>query len=190
MRAPNANRPQAHSTGSAAGGWNSRRVAVSALFCALAIVASFIEIPIFPAAPYLKYDPSGVVGLVAGLAFGPAVGCCVAVLPWVIHLFIEPFGAIMAMGCSVAAVVPAALVYGRWHDRRGAVAGLLLGSAVSLVVAILGNIVITPLYSGVSAADVVALIVPVLLPFNALKLAINAVATFVVYKPVSTLVGE
>ena len=71
------NRPSSHATSSSSGGWNSRRVAVSALFCALAIVASFIEIPLFPPAPYLKYDPSGIVGLVAGLAFGPAVGSAV-----------------------------------------------------------------------------------------------------------------
>ena len=41
------NRPSSHTTSSSSGGWNSRRVAVSALFCALAIVASFIEIPLF-----------------------------------------------------------------------------------------------------------------------------------------------
>ncbi len=41
--------------------------------------------------------------------------------------------------------------------------------------AILGNLVVTPLYSGMSVDDVAALIVPVLLPFNGLKVLINAI---------------
>ena len=184
------NRPSSHTTSSSSGGWNSRRVAVSALFCALAIVASFIEIPLFPPAPYLKYDPSGIVGLVAGLAFGPAVGSCVAALPWVIHLFVEQFGAVMGMACSLAAVLPASLVYRRRHTRAGAAAGLALGSVVAIVVAVAGNIVITPLYSGVPVDAVVALIVPVLLPFNLIKVVLNDVVCWLAYKPVSDMVGR
>lgn len=189
-RPANGQRPSAHATSTGAGAWNSRRVAVSALFCAAALVASFIEIPIFPLAPYLKYDPSGVVCLVAGLLFGPAIGACTAVLPWVIRLFTDPFGAIMAMACSLAATLPAAFVYGRHHSFKGALAGLLISAVVTLGVAILGNLVVTPLYSGMPTEAVAALIVPVLLPFNLLKIALNTALTLAVYKPVSSMVGQ
>lgn len=184
-------RPQAHSTGATfKGGWSTQRIALCALFVAATLVTSFIEFPIFPLAPYLKYDPSGIVCLVAGLAFGPQVGCVVAVLPWLVHLFVEPFGAIMGLGCALAMTLPAAFIYQRFHSFKGALLGLVVSAVVTLVVAILGNIVITPLYSGVSTADVIALIVPVLLPFNLLKIALNSVATLLIYKPVSRLVGE
>ncbi len=56
--------------------------------------------------------------------------------------------------------------------------------------ALLGNLVITPLYSGMPPEAVAALIVPVLLPFNLLKIAINTALTLAVYKPVSTMVGQ
>lgn len=172
-----------HST-TAAAGWDTRRVAVCALFTAAALVLSFVELPIFPAAPYLKYDPSGIVCLVAGLAFGPGVGAVVATLPWVVHLFVEPFGAIMALACALVTTLVAAAVYRRWHSSGGLIGALAVSGVACLVVAILGNLVITPLYSGVPVEGVVALIVPVLVPFNLLKIAINAVVAALVLGPV------
>ncbi len=181
---------RSHSTGAAGGPWTPRRVAVCALFTALALVLSFVELPIFPAAPYLKYDPSGIVGLVAGLAFGPGVGVVVAVLPWLVHLFVEPFGAIMALFCSVATVLPAALVYRARPTRTGLVLALVISGVIALVAAIIGNIVITPLYSGMDVGAVVALIVPVLIPFNVLKICINAVVAAIALLPVQMISGR
>ena len=180
-------RPASHSTtGTTSGGWSTQRLAVTALFVALAMVASYVEIGIFPPAPYLKYDPSGVVQLVAGLAFGPATGALVAVLSWLPHLFMDPFGGLMGILCALALTVPTALVY----EKIRSLLGMVLGAVVTLVVAIVGNIIVTPLYASVTTADVIAMIVPILLPFNLLKVALNCVVTQLVYKPVSTLVGE
>ena len=179
-----------HATGAATGSWTPRNVAVCALFTALALVLSFVELPIFPAAPYLKYDPSGVIGLVAGLAFGPGIGAVVAVLPWVVHLFVEPFGAIMALFCSVATVVPAALIYRATPFKGGLVLALVVSGALALVAAIIGNLVITPLYSGMPVEGVVAIIVPILIPFNLLKICINAVLAALALLPVSAIVGR
>lgn len=184
-------RPASHSTtGTTSGGWSTQRLAVTALFVALAMVASYVEIGIFPPAPYLKYDPSGVVQLVAGLAFGPATGALVAVLSWLPHLFMDPFGGLMGILCALALTVPTALVYEKTRSRKGSLLGMVLGAVVTLVVAIVGNIIVTPLYASVTTADVIAMIVPILLPFNLLKVALNCVVTQLVYKPVSTLVGE
>ena len=62
-----------HST-TASGSWSTRRIATTALLCALAFVLTFVEVPIFPPAPWLMYDPSGIVAFVAALVFGPATG--------------------------------------------------------------------------------------------------------------------
>lgn len=178
-------------TTTAQGTWSTKRIAVYALFVALAIALTFVEFPIFPAAPYLKYDPSGIVCLVAGFAFGPVAAAVVSVLSFVPHLVTNPFGAIMAMLVSLGMSLPAALIYKRKRTFSNAVIGLVVSFVVAVAVAILGNIVITPLYSpGVTAADVVGLIVPVLLPFNALKALINALVTLAIYKPVSQLVKK
>ncbi|MBW3087167.1 ECF transporter S component [Bifidobacterium sp. 82T24] len=177
-----------HATGVAdSGRWSTRRIAVYALFVALTMVTSFIELPIFPAAPWLKYDPSGIVCLIAGFAFGPSAAAIVSVLGFAPHLFGDPWGTLMAIGVALALSVPASLVYKRWRSRTGAVAGILLGAVIALAVAIGGNLVITPIYAHMTVAQVAAMIVPILLPFNLLKFAIHGVVTFAVYKPITNL---
>lgn len=184
-------RPISHSTtGTTQGGWSTKRIALCALFVAVAMVASFIELPIFPPAPWLKYDPSGVVCLVAGLAFGPSTGALVAVLSWLPHLIMNPWGGLMGILCAVALTLPAALIYQHNQTRKDAIIGMVVGAVVTLIVAIVANIIVTPLYAGVTTADVVAMVVPILLPFNVIKVILNCAITLVAYKSISKLVGE
>ena len=63
-----------------------------------------------------------------------------------------------------------------------------MGSVCALAVALLGNLIITPLYANMSVAQVATMILPILLPFNLLKLAIHGIVTFLIYKPISMLV--
>jgi riboflavin transporter FmnP len=102
----------------------------------------------------------------------------------------DPWGALMAILVAVMLSVPAALVYRRWHTRTGALAALIAGSACALAAAILGNLAITPLYAHITLAQVAAMIVPFLLPFNLIKFAIHAVVTFIIYKPISNLLDR
>ncbi|TPF97124.1 membrane protein [Bifidobacterium sp. UTCIF-39] len=180
-----------HSTGVAdSGRWSTKRIAVYALFVALAMVTSFIELPIFPAAPYLKYDPSGIVCLIAGFAFGPSAAVVVSVLGFVPHMFGDPWGSIMAIAVALALSVPASVIYKRWRTRKGATVGILAGAVVALAIAIVGNLLITPIYAHMTVAQVAAMIVPILLPFNLLKFAIHGVVTFLIYKPISDLLNR
>lgn len=50
--------------------------------------------------------------------------------------------------------------------------------------------IVTPFYAHMTTAQVVALIVPALLPFNALKFTIHGVVTFLIYKPISNLLNR
>ena len=82
-------------------------------------------------------------------------------------------------------------MYERKQTVAGAAAGMALGAVATLVVACGANIVITPIYTPtMTSADVMAMIVPVLLPFNIIKVALNCAVTAVVYKPVSKLVSR
>lgn len=162
---------------------DTRRIALTALFAAASLILSFIQIPIFPAAPWLMYDPSGIACLIAALAFGPKLGAAVAVISWLPRVFLDPFGAPMGMLSTCALVVPAALVYARGRSRAASVAGMVAGAVLSIVLACAMNLVVTPLYTAVSVADVAAMIIPILLPFNALKMAINVVAGQVLLAP-------
>jgi riboflavin transporter FmnP len=52
------------------------------------------------------------------------------------------------------------------------------------------NILITPLFLGIPRADVFPMLLPVILPFNLIKCAINCPIAFFIYKPVSRLVNR
>lgn len=168
----------------------TQRIAMYALFVALAMAVSFIEIPLMPAAPWLKYDPSGIVCILAGFAFGPSGAVIVSVLGFVPHLFVNPLGAVMAILVALGYSLPVAFIYRRRSTRTGALTGILLGAAVALAAAIVGNLFITPLYAHMSMQQVASMIVPILLPFNLLKFAINGVVSFLCYRPVCKLIAR
>ena len=181
----------AHSTGVAdSGRWSTKRIAMYALFVALSMAVSFVEFPIVPGIEWLKYDPSGIVSLVAGFAYGPAAAVIVSVLGFLPHLFTNPWGTLMAVLVALALSVPAALIYRRNKTRKGAVIGIIVGAIAALAVAIVGNMIVTPFYAHMTTAQVVALIVPALLPFNALKFTVHGVVTFLIYKPISNLLNR
>lgn len=170
-------------------GWSTRKLVTLALFTALALILSFIEAPIFPAATFLKYDASNVVLLLAAFAYGPAAGCIVAIVSAAIHGLImgDPWGSLMMMIVAVCWVVPAALIYRAKPTRAVALVGLVVAAIISIAGAIVGNLLITPIYTGTDVPAVIAMIVPILLPFNALKAVINVVLSFVLYAPVQQI---
>lgn len=187
------NRHDSHSTTAQGNGWSTKRIAVTALFCAVAAICTlFIQFPIFPAAPWLMYDPSGIVALVAGFAFGPAVAAVVSILPYLVHLGTSGgfYGMIMAMLATLALALPAALVYRKNTTRKGAIVGMVVGGIICLVATILANLVITPLYAGMPVDAVVALIVPALLPFNLIKIVVNCIVTALIYKPITKALAD
>ena len=122
-------RHDTHST-TAAGGWSTKRIAVTALFCAVAVICTlFIEFPILPGVTFLKYDPSAIPALIAGFAFGPATGAVVSILPNLVHLATQSgvYGTIMSIIATISLVLPAAIVYRRNTTVGGAIAGLVAG---------------------------------------------------------------
>ena len=170
--------------------WDTRQLVIMALMAASATLLSFVEIPILPAAPWLKYDPSFVPSMVTGFAYGAGPGVAVGLVTAILHIFMTGnfWGGIMNILVVCAYVIPAALIYVRNHTWRGAAIGLIVGSVCQIVVAILANIVITPIYAGMPVEAVIALIIPVLIPFNVLKVVLNSVITIAVYKAISNLI--
>lgn len=163
-----------------------------ALLCAVGVLLSFVEFPLLPGVTWLKYDASAVPALVSGFAFGPAGGVAVGLVGAAIHgiLFADFSGAVMNMLVVTAFVAPSALLWRRSKTLAGRVAALAAGCASMVAFAILGNLVITPAWLGVPLEAVVAMIVPVLLPFNLLKAAINAVLGAAVLRAIQPLLGR
>ena len=160
--------------------WSTRKLVLLALFTALSLILSFIEAPIFPAAPFLKYDPSAVIAGFAACGLGVGAGLLVGIASAAIHGLImgDPWGSLMTIIAVACWIVPMALIYRTKRTRT------------TLLIGIVGNLLITPIYTGTDVATVAAMIIPILLPFNALKILINDVLAFVLYKPVENLMSK
>ena len=72
---------------------------------------------------------------------------------------------------------------------RGAVLGLVVGGVVCLAACIVGNLIVTPFYTGMPLDAVVALIVPALLPFNLIKIIVNCAVFALIMRPAFKAMG-
>ena len=161
-----------------------------ALMCAIAILLSFIEFPIFPAASFLKLDISFVPSAVMGFAFGAGPGMLVGIACAVAHGIITAnwVGCLMNIIACCAFVVPASIIYKRNRTFKGAMIGLVVSIACLVVAACIANLVIDPIFYGMPFEVVANLIVPAILPFNIIKGVVIAVLTGIVYKSISNLI--
>ena len=158
------------------------------MLCAITyIVMAVGRIPIVL---FLKYDPSDVIVTLGGLIWGPMTSCIVSVVVATIEMVTVSdtgiLGCIMNIVQTLSFACTAAVIYKRKHTLPGAITGLAVGCITSIIVMLLWNYLVTPLYMGYSREAVAELLLPVFLPFNILKGGLNASITFLLYKPVIT----
>ncbi len=153
---------------------------------ALAVVIAF-RIPIVL---FLKYEPKGVIIAIGGFLYGPLAAFIITTIVSIIEMFTISsdgiIGLIMNIFATGAFACTAAFVYKRKHTLTGAFFGLVLGSIAMTIIMLIWNYVITPYYMGIPREEVVALLVPAILPFNLLKGGLNTGLTMLLYKPIST----
>lgn len=170
--------------------WSTKQLVVMALMCAIALLLSFIEFPLFPAASFLKLDFSLVPTTVVAFAYGAGPGLVVGLACAVAHAAITGNWVGCLMSCIVAIVyiVPAAIIYRRMHTMKGGIVGLVVSTVCLIVGIIVANLIIDPLFYGMPFEVVAALVVPAILPFNAIKGVLVSALTLLVYKSISNLI--
>lgn len=168
-----------------------RRLTQVAILGALAFLFfQFLEVPRGLFAPFLKYDPGDIPALIATFALGPAAGITVEIIKGMLTTLFAfkehgPFGVLMNTLSGVALVGTAGAYYVVEHTKAGAIKSLLLGVVSMTATMIVANVILTPVFfTGFSRTQVVALILPALLPFNLLKGAVTSLITYLVYKRV------
>ena len=167
-----------------------KKLCVLAMLAAVSfIVANTLYISIFPAAPFLKYEPKDVIITIGGFLYGPLASLLISVVVSLPEMLISgsgPIGGVMDIlsTCSFACV--AALLYKRRHTLAGAVSGLALGSVLMVIAMLLWNWLVSPLYMGVERAVIESMLLPIFLPFNLLKTGLNSALVLFLYKPVVT----
>lgn len=168
-----------------------RRMVLLAMLCALAYVSVFfIRISIVPGAPYLEYEPKGIIITIGGLLFGPIsallVSAVVCLLEMITFSTTGWIGMVMNLISTVAFVLPATAIYRKKRTPMGAAVGLALGVVLMTLSMVLWNYLITPLYTTMPREAIAGMLIPIFLPFNLLKAVINAAAVLLVYKPIVT----
>jgi riboflavin transporter FmnP len=170
---------------------NTRRLTTLAMLAAIACLVMFVNVPVIPAAPFLRYDPKDVIVVIGGFMFGPLAALTIAAVSALVEMVTVsesgPWGFLMNFISSSAFAVPAAVVYKYRRSLPGAVIGLAAGIAVVVPTMLLWNYIIVPIYMPFMARSAVAgMLVPIFLPFNAIKYSLNAAIALIIYKPIVT----
>ncbi len=166
----------------------TKKISTIGVLSAMAlVVATFIRFPIVPAVSFMFYEPKDVILVIGGFIYGPATVVLMSVITSILEVMFKGGNVIdivMNVISTVAFAGTAALIYRKYHSKNGAVAGLLSGVAVTVVVMILWNYIVTPIYYKMPREAVVALMIPGFIPFNLIKYGLNAGITLVLYKPI------
>ncbi|MGI6257886.1 MAG: ECF transporter S component [Anaerovoracaceae bacterium] len=174
---------------------NTVKLAKMGMLVAIALVlVSFIHFPLFPAAPFLEYDPADVPIIIGTFAFGPLAGILLTVVTSVVQGTTVSaasgiYGILMHIIATGAFVIVAGLIYKRCKTRKMAVIALLSGVAAMTLVMIPANLLVTPYFMGMPREAIYPLL-PVIIAFNLSKAGINAVITFVLYKRISSFLHK
>lgn len=167
----------------------TKKLTTIGMLCALAYAA--VVVGRIPLVLFLKYDPKDVVIVIGGLIFGPLASFVITMIVSVVQMFTISgtgiLGCIMNIISSCSFACTAAFIYKRKHKLSGAVFGLFCGWGCQIIVMMFWNYLIAPIYMGYPREDIIALLLPVFLPFNLIKGGLNAAITMLLYKPVVTV---
>ena len=185
-----------------------RRLTTAALMGAIAFILMYFSFSVPLLSPFAEFDASAVAEMIGGFILGP-VGAieiiCVKLFLKIVFKGTSSMmtGEIQNFLLSVSFVLPAVLYYRRHKTKKGAVVGLVLGSIISIIVAVITNIyMIFPAYMYLygmdwnSIVDICSAVNPLIknvptmvafsiVPFNIISRTIASVLTFVLYKKIS-----
>ncbi len=166
----------------------TKKITATAMMCAIAYVV--VVIGRIPVVLFLKYDPKDIIITLGGLIWGPITSFIVSVIVSMIEMVTISdngiIGCIMNIVSTCSFACTASFIYKKKRTLSGAVIGLVTGSLMMVLVMMLWNYLITPIYMGYPREAVAKLLIPAFLPFNLLKAGLNAGFTFLLYKPITT----
>lgn len=160
-----------------------------AMLTALAVAADvFLRIP--GIGGFLTYEPKDVILTIGAFIFGPIAGLIMSLVVCLIEMVTVSttgfIGLLMNFLASGVFVGVSSVIYWRKKTMSRAILGLTLGSLSMLVIMLLWNYIMTPIYMGVPREAVLDLFLPLLIPFNAIKAALNSAVVLLLYKGVVT----
>ena len=166
--------------------FDTKKMVLLSMLAAIAyLMVVLIRVPVVL---FLSYEPKDVIIVISGFLFGPVQAAVISLVVSLVEMFTisdtGPIGALMNFLSTCSFACTAAFFYHKHRTGKGAVTGLICGSLLMIGVMLLWNYMITPLYmTGTSRQDIAAMLMPIFLPFNALKAGLNTAITLLLYKP-------
>lgn len=132
--------------------------------------------------------------LIGTFAFGPFTGLLLTIATSIIQGITVSansglYGILMHIIATSTLVIIAGHIYCRNKTRKAAIIGLLCGMLAMAMVMVVANLIITPLFMGVTQ-EVVWGLMPFIVGFNLIKAGINGLVTFFLYKRISEFLHE
>ena len=185
-----------------------RRLTMAALMGVIAFILMYLNFGVPFLSPFAEFDLSALPEMIGGFILGPAGAVEIIAVKILLILVFKGTssmftGEVQNFLLSLAYVLPAVLYYRKNRTKKGAAIDLVLGSVLSVIVAIFTNLyLIFPAYIylyGMSWDSIIEICsaanpwitdVPTfaafsVVPFNVISRAVTSVITMLVYKKIS-----
>ncbi len=171
----------------------TKRIVFTAVFAALSYAVSYLEFPIFPAAPFLKLDFSAVFITLVAFMFGPVSGisaCAVKeLLCFITKSSTGGIGEIANFIVTTSFIILPSIVYYYKKGFLTVVLTLIVACFIQVGVSLIVNRFINfPLFMGDSAKAAFSELWVYVLAFNFIKSACISVITILLYKRLSKII--
>jgi len=168
-------------------------IAGTGVFAALAYLISFLEFPIFPAAPFLKLDFSAVFVLLGGYAYGPIYGVIICAIKELLCFLTKSstggVGEIANFLVITSFVLLPTITYLFKKGIKMVLITLFFACIIQICVSLLVNRFINfPLYMGKGAKSAFNSLWIYVFAFNAIKSVAISLVTILLYKRVSYII--
>lgn len=114
--------------------FTARRIAYIATFTALSFALRFLQFPILPAVPFLKFDFSDAFILICAYALGPVAGIIAGVMKEVIYGIAFTGSAFVGEVANIIILIPFILIPSIMYKKHKGIKSVLLWLAIACIV--------------------------------------------------------
>ena len=176
--------------------FTARRIAYIATFTAISFALRFLQFPILPAVPFLKFDFSDAFILICAYALGPVAGIIAGVMKEVIYGIAFTGSAFVGEIAYIIILIPFILIPSIMYKKHKGIKSVLFWLAVACVVRTIWSIPVNlllnfPAFMGFNWELGMSMFWKVwywATLFNLIKNIILAVVVMLLYKSVSRLI--
>lgn len=190
----NEQKDEQESRGGIGNEFSAKRLALIAVFTALAYGISFLEFPIFPAVSFLKLDFSFAIMLIASYMLGALSGEVIVVVFTLLKLPLSQTGMVGDLANFVMAqffVVLPSMIY--YYRRKFSIVAFSLVGATAIISAlslVTNRYMLLPMYMGSGAEEFFMQVWYYIVLFNVIKGVSNGIITILLYKRLKKLLHK